>query len=150
MKENYQHMRELGFEHFRILLVREYKDISKERLNYKEDKYIKRYDSVNKGLNSKYAFGNKCEHNVSRSICKQCRGVSICEHNIRKCVCKYCGGSQICEHNKPRFLCKDCRGKSTCEHSTEKRHCKICSPAVCNKCLKVYAGKSNLKRHQNK
>ncbi len=93
----YQHMRDLGFEHFRILLVREYKEISKERLQYKEDKCIKRFDSVNTGLNSKYSFGNKCEHNVPRSICKQCRGVSICEHNIRKCVCKYCGGSQICE-----------------------------------------------------
>ncbi len=80
----YKHMRENGFEHFKILCVREYKDISKDRLRYKEDKYIKRFDSVKNGLNSFYAFGNKCEHNIVRSICKECKGSQICEHNKQK------------------------------------------------------------------
>ena len=39
----YNHMRDIGSEHFKIMCVREYKDISKERLRYKEDKYIKRF-----------------------------------------------------------------------------------------------------------
>ena len=36
----YNHMKENGFQRFKIILIREYKDISKERLRYKEDKYI--------------------------------------------------------------------------------------------------------------
>ena len=128
----YNHMREIGAEHFKILGVREYKDISKDRLKYKEDKYIKRFDTVKTGLNMSYAFGEKCLHGVKRGQCKECKG------------------SQICEHNKRRCKCKDCGGNSTCEHTTEKRNCKVCSPAVCNKCLKSYAGKSKLKRHQTK
>ena len=55
----YCHMRQVGAEHFKILCVREYKDISKERLKYKEDKYIKRFDTVVKGLNSIYAYDFK-------------------------------------------------------------------------------------------
>ena len=42
----YTHMREIGAEHFKILYVRENKDISKERLKYKEEKFIKRFDTV--------------------------------------------------------------------------------------------------------
>ncbi len=58
----YNHMREIGAEHFKILGVREYKDISKDRLKYKEDKYIKIFDTVKTGLNMSYAFGKKCLH----------------------------------------------------------------------------------------
>ena len=128
----YNHMREIGAEHFKILGVREYKDISKDRLKYKEDKYIKRFDTVKKGLNTFYSFGTKCEHKRRRSRCVDCKGAQICEHHKRKAVCQDCGGN------------------STCEHSAEKRNCKVCSPAVCIKCLKVYAGKSKLKIHQTK
>ena len=83
----YNHMREVGADHFKILCVREYKDISKERLKYKEDKYIKRYDSVRKGLNMFYAHGITCEHNRRRQECKDCGGPSICPHNKIKYVC---------------------------------------------------------------
>ena len=143
-------MRYIGAEHFKILGVREYKDISKERLRYKEDKYIKRLDTVRNGLNMSYAFGEKCEHKVRRYRCILCKGSAICEHNKRKEYCKLCCGTAFCEHNKFKNKCKDCGRKSMCEHNKERYHCKDCSPTTCNKCLKVYAGKSNLKRHQTK
>ena len=146
----YIHMREIGAEHFKIMCVREYKDISKERLKYKEDKYIKRYDTVKKGLNMCYAFGQKCEHKKKRGDCLDCKGSQICEHDKRKSQCIYCGGSSICEHAKRRSQCSDCGGSSMCEHSRQRSQCKVCSPAVCIKCLKVYAGKSKLKKHQRK
>ncbi len=37
-------MREIGMEQFKILCLKEYTDISKDRLRAKEAKYIKRYD----------------------------------------------------------------------------------------------------------
>ena len=103
----YIHMRDIGSEHFKIMCVREYKDISKERLKYKEDKYIKIFDTVKTGLNMSYAFGKKCLHGVKRGQCKECKGSQICDHNKRRCKCKYCGGN------------------STCEHTTEKRNWQI-------------------------
>ncbi len=93
----YNHMRELGVENFKIICIREYKDISKERLRYKEDKYIKRFDSVKNGLNTFYAFGRKCDHGIRRDRCKECGGSQLCIHNFRKKQCKECGGGQICE-----------------------------------------------------
>jgi hypothetical protein len=125
----YNHMREVGVEHFKILCIREYKDISKERLKYKENKYIKRYDSVKNGLNTYHAFGHKCEHNINRSICKECKGTSICHHNKIKNHCKDCCGSIFCLHNKQKSQCKDC------------------SPAVCDICQNIFGGKSQLTRH---
>ncbi len=164
----YCHMREIGVEHFKIILVKEYTDISKERLRKKEDKYIKRFDSVKNGLNSSYAFGFKCEHNIKRGQCKECGGSQICVHNkirktCRECggsqicahnkhktACKECGGSQICPHGKNRQYCRECGGTAYCAHNKEKRNCKICSPALCNICSKVFSGKSTLKKHQRK
>ncbi len=43
-------MREIGVEHFKILCIKQYTDISKERLRTKEQKYINRYDAINNGL----------------------------------------------------------------------------------------------------
>ncbi len=43
----YYHMREIGVEHFKILCIKQYTDISKERLRIKEQKYINRYDAIN-------------------------------------------------------------------------------------------------------
>ena len=143
-------MREIGAEHFKILGVREYKDISKDRLKYKEDKYIKRFDTVKKGLNTYYAFGHKCEHKKKRGECLDCKGSQICEHDKRKSQCIYCGGSSICEHAKRRSQCSDCGGSSICEHDKQKSQFKVCIPLVCIKCLKVYAGKSKVQIHQRK
>jgi len=146
----YNHMREIGAEHFKILCVREYKDISKERLRYKEDKYIKRFDSVKKGLNMLYAFGGKCEHNVARDRCKDCIGSGICPHNKQKWGCKEWKGSSICLHNKEKQYCKECGGRALCLHDKQRKQCKICSPAVCDICSNIFSGKSNLKTHQRK
>ena len=38
----YNHMREIGVEHFKMLCIKQYTDISKEKLRAKEAKYIKR------------------------------------------------------------------------------------------------------------
>jgi hypothetical protein len=164
----YNHMRELGVENFKIICIREYKDISKERLRYKEDKYIKRFDSVKNGLNTFYAFGEKCEHDIKRGRCKECGGSQICVHNIRKegckecggsqicphginkCYCRECGGSQICPHGRNKRYCRECGGSAYCIHNKHKKICITCSPAICETCLKVFAGKSNLKKHFKK
>ena len=52
----------------------------------------------------------KCEHNRSKSSCKECGGNRICEHNRDKYSCIECGGSQICEHQRYKRNCKDCGG----------------------------------------
>ncbi len=128
----YNHMRYIGVEHFKIMCVREYKDISKERLKYKEDKYIKRFDTVRNGLNSCYAFGIKCEHNIFRKFCIECGGSQICPHNKQKQVCKECGGSQICLHNKNRSACKECGGSAFCSHNKQRQQCRECKgSALC-------------------
>ena len=91
----YIHMRDIGSEHFKIICVREYKDISKDRLKYKEDKYIKRFDTVKKGLNTYYAFGHKCEHKKRRSQCSDC-SPAVCEN----CNKTYAGKDNLKKHQK--------------------------------------------------
>ncbi len=145
----YGHMRVVGADHFKILCVREYKDISKERLKYKEDKYIKRFDTVKKGLNMCYSFTSMCEHNKKHSRCKECIGLYICQHKKFKIQCKECGGSFICPHNREKNKCRECSGSAFCPHDKQKNQCKICSPAVCDTCTKIFSGKSSLKIHQN-
>ena len=164
----YAHMRKIGTERFKILCIREYKDISKERLKYKEDKYIKRFDTVKTGLNMIYAFGKICEHNkirgrcidcggsafcshnMRKEHCKECKGAGLCQHNNQKHQCKECKGSRYCPHDKQKECCKECGGKEICSHDKIKRCCKVCSPAVCEICSKTFSGKACLKRHQKK
>lgn len=67
-----------------------------------------------------------CEHGRQKSICKMCGGKSICEHNRRRNRCKTCGGSSICPHNKHRPFCKDCGGSQICEHGRHKNRCVEC------------------------
>ena len=93
----YKHMRDIGSEHFKIMCVREYNDISKDRLKYKEDKYIKRFDTVQNGLNMSYAFGEKCEHKKRRGRCIECKGTSMCMHQKQKLQCKICSPA-VCEN----------------------------------------------------
>ena len=85
-----------------------------------------------------------------RSRCKQCCGSDFCEHNKHKQGCRECGGSQVCEHDKHIFVCKLCGGRGICEHNKQKSKCKQCNPSMCNICLKVFAGKQSLIRHQKK
>ena len=68
----------------------------------------------------------KCEHNIQKSRCKECGGISICEHNRRRIRCRDCKGSQICEHNKHKSRCIDCKGSEICEHNKRKSRCKDC------------------------
>jgi predicted GIY-YIG superfamily endonuclease len=141
----HNHMRIIGVEHFKILLVREYTDISKEKLRKKEDKYIKKYDSVKNGLNMIYSYGHICIHNIKRDLCKECGGYSICIHNKLRHRCIECGGGAICNHNKRREHCKEC-SNCLCEHNNRLARCKICSPTTCDICNKIYS-KEYLKAH---
>lgn len=52
----YNHMREIGIEHFKIELVEEIKNCVRNQLRILEDKYIKLLDTVKNGLNGRYLF----------------------------------------------------------------------------------------------
>lgn len=144
----YIHMNLHGIEHFKIILVEEYKNINREELLKNEDKFIKEFDSIKIGLNGRLSTGNSiCEHNKRRVQCKECGGSQICEHNNRRSQCKECGGSQICEHNKMKNRCKECGGSSICEHNKEKGSCKDCTNFICNICDKKLCSNHSLKRH---
>ena len=79
-----------GVEHYKILLIKEYTDISKERLNKREHKYIKRYDSVKNGLNTYEMGGYYCIHNMLKRYCMACNGSSMCSHGKIKINCVEC------------------------------------------------------------
>ena len=109
----YDHMRPNGVEHYKILLIKEYTDISKDRLQKREHKYIKRYDSARNGLNTYEMGGYYCIHNMMKRYCMSCNGSSMCAHGriTRLCVkctpytCDSCnntyGGKQgLIQHQK--------------------------------------------------
>ena len=129
----YQHMRNIGIECFKIVCIKEYTDISKEILHKKEDKYIRRFDSVRNGLNTNAMSGFYCMHGIQKRTCL------VCDM-----------GKNLCIHNKARYTCIDCKGRGICIHDKQKSQCKLCSPSMCNICLKVFAGKQYLKKHQIK
>ena len=91
----YNHMREIGDEHFKIICIRQYTDISKEILRAKEAKYIKRYDAINSGLNTFCMLGKKCSHGRRRNVCIKCTPVT-CD----RCGNTYGGKNGITEHQK--------------------------------------------------
>ncbi len=86
-------MRANGVEHYKILLIREYTDISKDRLRNREDKYINRYDSAKNGLNTYEMGGYYCIHNKLKRYCMSCNGSSMCNHGKIKINCKICNPS---------------------------------------------------------
>ena len=74
----------------------------------------------------------KCQHNIIKFLCIDCKGNGICEHNRRKTYCKECGGGAICEHNRIKYQCKDCKGSQICIHNNVKSKCKECDgSAIC-------------------
>ena len=146
----YQHMRAVGVQHFKIVCVREYTDISKERLHNKEEKYIKRYDSIKNGLNMHSMGGYYCIHDKLKRCCVECKGPAMCVHKKVKRRCVECKGLDICVHNKVKYNCIDCNGSFRCIHEKSKHCCKLCNPATCNRCGKTYAGKQSLRTHQIK
>ena len=133
-----------------FVYIREYTDISKERLHNREEKYIKRYDSIKNGLNMHSMGGYYCIHDKLKRYCIECDGSSMCIHEKVKRRCKDCKGPDICIHEKVKHKCVECKGGSTCMHEKIKTQCKICSPATCEHCRKTYAGKQYLKKHQLK
>jgi len=160
----YQHMREVGIEHFKILLIQHIDNCTKEQLRAIEHKFICEVDAVQNGLNSQYE-NQRCQHNRLRSQCKDCGGSQICEHRRQKSLCKECGGTSvcphqrirsqckecggasICPHQRIRSQCKECGGASICQHQRRRRACKICNPYLCGVCNKTYSGKSSYTRH---
>ena len=129
----YQHMRNIGIECFKIVCIKEYTDISKEILHKKEDKYIRRFDSVRNGLNTNAMSGYYCMHDKQKRICRECDM-----------------GKNLCIHDKVRYMCVECKGKGLCIHEKSKQQCKLCNPETCNRCNKTYAGKQSLRTHQIK
>jgi hypothetical protein len=88
----YNHMREIGVEHFKILCIKQYTDISKERLRTKEQKYINRYDAINNGLNTFTSLTMFCHHNKRRTgciefspaVCENCKKTYAGKDNLKK------------------------------------------------------------------
>jgi hypothetical protein len=91
----YNHMREIGVEHFKILCIKQYTDISKERLRTKEQKYINRYDAINNGLNTFTCLTRFCNHNKRRTRCIEC-SPAVCEN----CNKTYAGKDNLKKHQK--------------------------------------------------
>ena len=161
----YEHMNEVGFENFNIILIETFENVNREQLRAHEDRFICKYDTVKNGLNGRYEVGHICEHKKKRSRCEECGGSQICEHKRIRSACKECGGSQICEHqrerstckecdggsicahNKRRSICKECDGGSICAHKRVRSRCKVCSGIKCDVCDVMYSNKYSLKRH---
>ena len=91
----YNHMREIGDEHFKIICIRQYTDISKERLRAKEAKYIKRYDAINNGLNTFCMLGKNCSHGRRKVLCIIC-SPATCD----RCGKVYGGKGGLKQHQK--------------------------------------------------
>lgn len=119
----YEMMAQNPIECFRMILIEEVECQNKQIQLQHEQRYI---DQFKPKLNKRNPFGQKCEHDIQRSACKDCSGSQICEHNRQRSTCKDCGGSQICEHNKQRSQCKDCGGSQICEHDKIRYACKDC------------------------
>jgi len=122
----YDHMRANGVEHYKILLIREYTDISKDRLRNREDKYINRYDSAKNGLNTYEMGGYYCIHNKLKRYCMSCNGSSMCNHGRPSASAGGPSGGRI------------------------KKICIICNPSTCYRCGKIYGGKRGVTQHQKR
>ena len=96
-------MRAIGVQHFKIVCIREYTDISKERLHNREEKYIKRYDSIKNGLNMHSMGGYYCIHDKLKRYCIDCEGPAMCIHKKIKRTCVECKGGAICIHDKVKY-----------------------------------------------
>ena len=129
----YGHMRANGVEHYKILLIKEYTDISKDRLRNREDKSIKRYDSAKNGLNTYEMGGYYCSWQIER-YCTDCEGPAKCIHEKIESTWVECKSHDICIHDKLKRYCIDCEGAGICIHEKQKGQCKICSPAPCDRC----------------
>ena len=103
----YNHMREIGVEHFKILCIKQYTDISKEKLRAKEAKYIKRYDTITNGLNTFCMLGKYCSHNKERYECIICKGSKMCLHGRRKIQCIICSPT-TCDRCEKAYAGKSC------------------------------------------
>ena len=90
LKRLYDHMRNVGIPNFKVFLLEQTGPVTREGLLALENKYICELDTVNHGLNERYA-NVMCEHDRKRSTCKDCGGSEICEHERRRYYCRECG-----------------------------------------------------------
>jgi len=79
-----------------------------------------------KAKHPKGYWSERCPHNRTRRVCKDCGGTGLCEHGRQKSICKLCGGKSICEHNRRRSRCRTCGGSSICPHNRHRPFCKEC------------------------
>lgn len=122
----YVMVNEVGWEHFKIVLIEEFEVDNKNQKLRKEQEYM---DSLKPSLNDYNAVLTLCPHNKKRTYCVECKGTSICIHNKYKPHCKDCNGSQFCNHKKLKYKCKEC------------------NDFYCEFCDKEYAGKYVLYKH---
>ena len=148
----YKHMREIGVQNFNIVILERFQDVLKEDLKAREDYYIKLFNTVRNGLNSKYEDYGICEHNKNRAYCKECGGSAICPHNKQKAFCVECKGTAMCCHGRQKAYCKICHGSGVCQHNKFKNSCKLCSAGKykCDICNKTYCSKYVLEGHNKK
>ncbi len=125
----YNHMNLYGEDKFKIEPIEEFKNIGRDELRKYEDKYIKEFNTVINGLNTKYEVGINCDHNTRRNQCLICHGNNICSHNKQKWFCLLCNGTQVCEHDK------------------QKKQCKACNDYKCDFCDKHYGSIYSMKKH---
>src|SRR5690606_1322037 len=69
----YQHMRAIGVEHFKILLLEQTGPTTRVALKALEHKWIVAMNTVNNGLNGRYE-SVICEHKKRRGRCTDCEG----------------------------------------------------------------------------
>ena len=91
----YQHIRAIGVDHFKILLLEQTGPTTREALRALEHKWMVAMATVNIGLNGRYE-SQFCEHQRVRSVCKDCGGARICEHQRQRNACKECNPCELC------------------------------------------------------
>lgn len=111
------HMREYGFEHFKIETIDTVTQITLESLHALETMHIVWQKTIFNGLNMTYPC-------------------LTCEHGCNVTVCKLCNADLVCEHSKYIRSCSDCykteRAILICSHKKMKTSCRLCN--ICNYC----------------
>lgn len=140
----YRFMREVGEDHFKILLIEEREFKSRDEMVSLEDEYIKKYNTINEGLNEyyatlnlqrkresrkKYVEENKKAYMDSFNKCRQ----ALRSKNIetKRFVCEVCGyvafdKQRLESHMKSKWVHTP---KQVYEQT--KYHCLICN-SECN------------------
>jgi hypothetical protein len=104
-------MNTIGIKSFKIVLVEivEFDAMFKEQLQMREDHYIKQFDAVRNGLNSKYGGpwprgckpedGGRCKQKIKL---QHTTPPADCKYKCEQCNKTYCSKSSLNRHNKSK------------------------------------------------